>query len=150
MLDHEETSRIVRAAVFAAPMRLYETRQVPPAMPLPATPLLYYADPVEGTDHYGHRVQPEFYVDISDQMERKRALLAHHASQREWLREHHGIDDYLDRMTAWAAAYGLECGIAHAEGLRQHAAMGTRTSLEFSRHSNRMCAHDSIAQITVK
>lgn len=124
MLDHEETSRIVRAAVFAAAVPLYRTHQVPPAEPAAATPALYYADPVEGVDPMGKRTYPDFYIDISNRIEDKRRMLSYHASQREWLRAHHGIDEYLDRMTEWAAHYGQECGAAYAEGLRQHLGHG--------------------------
>ena len=124
MLDHEETVRIARAAVFAAAAPLYRTHHDNPAAPARGTAALYYADPVEGVDHAGVRVTPDFYVDIADRVEAKRALLAHHESQREWLRAHHGIDEYLDRMTEWSAAYGRECGVAHAEGFRQHLGHG--------------------------
>jgi hypothetical protein len=51
-------------------------------------------------------------------------MLSRHVSQREWLRSHHGIDQYLDRMTAWPAGYGSECGFAYAEGFRQHLGHG--------------------------
>lgn len=124
MLDHEETTRIVRGAVFAAAIPLYKTRATTPEPPMPETPALYYADPVEGIDPMGERIYPQFYVDISSQIEEKRRLLSHHASQREWLREHHGIDEYLNRMMEWAAEYGRECGVNYAEGLRQHLGHG--------------------------
>ena len=124
MVDHEETSRLVRAASFAAAMPLYPTRQAPPAAAIEATPALYYADPVEGVDPLGERIYPQFYVDVGPQLAAKRRLLSHHASQRAWLRAHHGIDEYLDRMTAWAARYGEECGVAYAEGFRQHRGHG--------------------------
>jgi LmbE family N-acetylglucosaminyl deacetylase len=120
MLDHEEASRLARGASFALAMPNYETRQTPPAKPARATPGLYYADAIEGMDPLGRRIYPQFYVDISKQLPQKREMLARHASQREWLRSHHGIDEYLDRMTAWAASYGRECGVDHAEGFRQH------------------------------
>jgi LmbE family N-acetylglucosaminyl deacetylase len=120
MLDHEEASRLVRGATFALAVPNYETRQNPPAPPGRATPALYYADAIEGKDPMGRRTYPQFYADISKVLPRKREMLARHASQREWLRSHHGIDEYLDRMTAWAAGYGGECGVAHAEGFRQH------------------------------
>lgn len=124
MLDHEETSRIVRGAVFAAAVPLYRTLQVPPAEPAAATPALYYADPVEGIDPMGRRIYPDFYIDISSRIEEKRRMLSCHASQRDWLRAHHGIDEYLDRMAEWAARYGHESGVAYAEGLRQHLGHG--------------------------
>jgi LmbE family N-acetylglucosaminyl deacetylase len=124
MLDHEETARIVRAAVFAAAMPLYKTRIAPPAERVSATPALYYADPVGGTDPMGRRIPPQFYIDITGQIEDKRRLLSHHSSQREWLRSHHGVDEYLERMSSWAASYGRECGTDYAEGLRQHRGHG--------------------------
>jgi N-acetylglucosamine malate deacetylase 1 len=124
MLDHEEASRLVRGAAFALAMPNYETRQSPPARHGRATPALYYADATEGKDLFGQRIYPQFYVDISKPLPQKREMLSRHVSQREWLRSHHGIDEYLDRMTAWAAHYGSECGFAYAEGFRQHLGHG--------------------------
>ena len=120
MLDHEETSRLARTASFGIAAPLYETRHVPPAPPARATPALYYADPIEGVDPLGDRVNPHFYVDITRQIEKKRRMLSCHVSQRDWLRDYHGMDEYLGRMTEWAAVRGGECGFAYAEGLRQH------------------------------
>jgi len=124
MLDHEEASRLVRGAAFALAMPNYETRQNPSAPRGRATPALYYADAIEGKDPLGRRIYPQFYVDISKPLPQKREMLSRHVSQREWLRSHHGIDEYLDRMTAWAAGYGSECGFAYAEGFRQHLGHG--------------------------
>lgn len=124
MLDHEETSRLARTASFAMSAPLYDTRHIPPAPAGRATPALYYADPVEGIDPLGERIYPHFYVDISRQLERKRQMLSCHASQRDWLRDYHGMDEYLDGMAEWAAVRGGECGFAHAEGLRQHLGHG--------------------------
>ncbi len=124
MLDHEEASRLARGATFALAVPNYETRQNPPARRGRATPALYYADSTEGKNPLGQRIYPQFYVDISKVLPRKREMLSRHVSQREWLRSHHGIDEYLDRMTAWAAGYGSECGFAYAEGFRQHLGHG--------------------------
>lgn len=120
MLDHEETSRLARGATFVAAVPLYETGQEQPAEKTGATAALYYADPIEGKGPLGERIQPDFYVDITRQLEKKRAMLACHASQREWLRRHHGIDEYLLRMAVWSEQYGKECGFHYAEGFRQH------------------------------
>jgi LmbE family N-acetylglucosaminyl deacetylase len=124
MLDHEEAARLVRTAAFAVAMPLYDTLQVSPATRPGGTPALYYADSVEGLDYYGKRIYPDFYVNIADQIENKRQMLARHSSQREWLRSHHGVDEYLDRMTGWARQYGSECGFPLAEGFRQHLGHG--------------------------
>ncbi len=124
MVDHEEASRLVRAAAFAAAIPLYETRQTPATAPARSTPVLYYADPIEGVDTRGYRILPDFFVDITGQMEKKREMLSRHKTQRDWLRAHHGIDEYLDRMTDWAERYGRECGTRYAEGFRQHLGHG--------------------------
>ena len=50
----------------------------------------------------------------------KRAMLAEHASQREWLRQHHGTDDYLDAMERFARARGEAAGVEFGEGFRQY------------------------------
>lgn len=120
MLDHEETSRLAKTASFGIAVPLYDTGHVPAARPSRTKPALYYADPIEGVGPLGERVYPHFFVDISSQMEKKRQMLSFHASQRDWLREHHGMDEFLDRMTEWAVLRGAECGFEYAEGLRQH------------------------------
>ncbi len=124
MLDHEETSRLIRGSSFALSMPLYQTRQIAPAKQTAKTPALYYADPIEGIDAMGERRWPQFYVNITDAIERKKELLSHHASQRDWLRAHHGVDQYLNQMAEWAARFGAECGFDFAEGFRQHLGHG--------------------------
>ncbi len=124
MLDHEETAKLARAATFAVAIPLYLTRQPDSAGPARGTPALYYADPLEGRDLNGNRLWPQFYVDIEETIELKREMLSRHRSQRDWLRAHHGVDEYLIRMTEWAADYGSECGAEYAEGFRQHLGHG--------------------------
>jgi LmbE family N-acetylglucosaminyl deacetylase len=124
MVDHEETSRLVRDAAFTNAMPLFSTLQFPSAPIGRGTPVLYYSDPIEGLDPMGNRIYPQFYVDISDQIENKRQMLSCHASQREWLRSHHGLDEYINQMTSWGEHYGREAGCAYAEGFRQHLGHG--------------------------
>ena len=124
MLDHEAASRLARGAAFALAVPNYQTRQNPPAPLARATPTLYYADALEGKDPMGQRIYPQFYVDITKTLPQKREMLTRHTSQREWLRSHHGIDQYLEQMAAWAAGYGSECGFDYAEGFRQHLGHG--------------------------
>ena len=66
------------------------------------------------------RLVPHFHVDTSETFAIKQAMLAEHASQREWLRAQHGVDEYLQSQARWSAARGAEIGVAHAEGFRQH------------------------------
>jgi LmbE family N-acetylglucosaminyl deacetylase len=119
MLDHEMTSTVVRAAAFGAPIPNFHA-QAGQAAPLEHIPHLYYCDPIEGKDPLGRDVPPGFCVDISRVIETKVAMLAAHASQREWLLKHHGIDQYLQAMRDWGARRGRSCGVAFAEGFRQH------------------------------
>jgi LmbE family N-acetylglucosaminyl deacetylase len=116
-LDHEQTSTIVRAAAFAAPVPLFLKGDLPP---LPHIPHLYYCDPVEGKDALGRDVPPGFRVDVSSVIETKAKMLAAHATQRNWLIAHHGMDNYITAMKDWGAHRGRECGVAYAEGFRQH------------------------------
>lgn len=123
MLDHEITSTIIRAAVFGGPMpNLFGGRDLPP--PLEYTPHLYYADPIEGKDPLGRPVEPGFCIDIAGTLDVKREMLCAHASQREWLLKHHGMDEYVRTMQEWAEVLGRRCGVPAAEGFRQHLGHG--------------------------
>ena len=57
---------------------------------------------------------------MSEVFDLKRRMLACHASQRDWLRRQHGIDEYLDNQAAWSAYRGGEVGVAYAEAFRQY------------------------------
>jgi LmbE family N-acetylglucosaminyl deacetylase len=118
MVDHEQVSLVARAAAFNAPI----PNAPAPAgsLPLEAIPHLYYADPIEGKDNFGDPVLPGVLIDISTTLDTKLAMLACHASQREWLRSHHGVDEYLESARRWGQDRGALAGIAHAEGFRQH------------------------------
>jgi LmbE family N-acetylglucosaminyl deacetylase len=122
MLDHEQTSVLARAAAFGAPIPNFLRDD--PAPPTDHVPYLYYCDAVEDKDALGHTVVPSFRIDISGVIEKKAAMLAEHASQREWLLKHHGIDQYLKAMRDWSAARGHASGVAYAEGYRQHLGHG--------------------------
>lgn len=117
MADHEAASVLARNATFVAGVRNYQTGE---ALPLNRIPALYYMDPLEGTDHFGNALQPDFCVDISSTMTMKESMLASHESQREWLRKHHGVDRYIEAMKEWASTRGKMAGVPYAEGFRQH------------------------------
>ena len=53
-------------------------------------------------------------------METKVRMLCCHASQRDWLLAHHGIDEYVNTMQEGARTRGRDIGVEYAEGLRQH------------------------------
>lgn len=117
MADHEGASVLARHACFVAGIRNYQTGDAPLLAKIPA---LYYMDPLEGIDHYGQPVPPDFCVDITTTLNSKETMLACHASQREWLRKHHGMDRYLEAMKEWSAIRGQMVGVPYAEGFRQH------------------------------
>jgi len=117
MSDHEASSALVRDACFAAPIPNYRTGSAPP---LAAIPHLYYMQPVANEDHSGGFVRPAFAVDVGGAVSRKCELLACHASQREWLRAHHGMDEYIEAMKRWSRQLGEIAGCEYAEGFRPH------------------------------
>src|SRR3954452_6583618 len=116
LCDHEMTSLLVRDACFCAPIPNYATRQWDPSPPLTAIPHLYFVDPLEGADRDGRPLPAGFHVDVTDVFDLKRRALPCHASQRDWLLRHHGIDEYLDSQSRWSSRRGAEVGVAHAEG----------------------------------
>lgn len=118
MLDHEQVHLLARSAAFSFPIPNASKIPLPPRSHVP---YLYYVDPLEGRDPYtGAQVKPTVVVDISREIERKAQMLARHASQREWLRSHHGMDEYLDAMKRHTAQRGELIGVAHAEAFVQH------------------------------
>lgn len=114
MCDHEATSALVRDAMFASSAPNYRTDANPPAKPLDGIPHLYYMDPVGGG------IAPDFIVDVGTVFELKKKMLACHRSQRNWLMQQHGMDDYLISMETWTRARGTNGGIEFAEGFRQY------------------------------
>jgi LmbE family N-acetylglucosaminyl deacetylase len=118
MIDHEQVHQLARSAAFAY--------SVPNASSLPLVegsmiPWVYYCDPIEGNDPYsGEPVRPTVRVDISEAINKKIEMLACHASQREWLREHHGMDEYIEAMKRHSAMRGQELGTTYAEAFVQH------------------------------
>ena len=116
--DHEATSILVRDSCFAASAPNYATHAAEPAPALDRIPHLYFMDSVGGVDREGRPQMPDFFVDVRSTIDRKREMLACHASQRNWLRRQHGIDEYLDMMLRWTREVGARCGVEYAEGFR--------------------------------
>jgi LmbE family N-acetylglucosaminyl deacetylase len=117
MLDHEQASLLARGASF---MYGAPNASVHPLIEGSGVPHLYYCDPVEGIDPLGHAVTPTTVVDVTDVMEMKTKMLAAHASQREWLRAHHGMDEYIEAMKRHGSERGKPAGVKYAEAFVQH------------------------------
>ncbi|GGC15443.1 PIG-L domain-containing protein [Parapedobacter defluvii] len=116
MVDHEMTSKLVQTACFSAGVKNIKTTS-PPFFHVPH---LYYLDAMEGKDRLGQEVKPSMVIDITDKIDLKEAMLVCHASQREWLRDHHGMDEYVLAMRSFSAKQGRLAGVPFGEGFRQH------------------------------
>ncbi len=120
MPDHEMAGLLARDATFTATLGNYSTGAANPAPILKRLPYLYYFSPMEGIDHFGQEVVLDIIVDIGSVMNKKAAMLCCHASQREWLRHEHGMDEYVEFMKRQSAGIGARRGYAFGEGFRQH------------------------------
>jgi LmbE family N-acetylglucosaminyl deacetylase len=116
MVDHEIVAQLARGAsfIYGAPNCSKLARH-----PESVLPHLYFCDPFEGIDALGRPVVPTTVIDVTAQMPKRVEMLACHASQREWLRAHHGVDEYIDSMRRHAAARGTMTGVAYAEAFVQ-------------------------------
>lgn len=125
MEDHMETGRIAREAAFTSTIPHWKAALPDGIEPLPCDhlPTVLYADPVDNVDHFGKRVTPGYVVDITDVIDTKEKMLACHDSQRSWLRQQHGEDEYLHWMRRTAKDRARDFGdasVTHAEGFTQH------------------------------
>jgi len=120
MIDHEMTSLVVQTACFSGGIKNLEVSE----KPFEPIPYLYYCDAMEGMDKLGNPIFPVMYVDISDEISLKGEMLACHKSQRNWLLEHHKVDEYILAMKRFAEQRGSEIKVEYAEGFRQHLGHG--------------------------
>jgi LmbE family N-acetylglucosaminyl deacetylase len=119
--DHEMTSRLVWAACFAAGIPNVET---PGLDACHIVPYLYYMDALYGKDNFGDEIKPHFFVDATSVISVKEKMLACHESQRNWLKAHHGWDEYIEIMQRHCGKMGQQCGVRFAEGFKQHVGNG--------------------------
>lgn len=118
MLDHEQVHLLARNATFGFPVPNASSQSLREGS---TVPWLYYCDPLEGSDPYTcELIRPTTLIDISKVMSRKVEMLACHASQREWLRSHNGMDEYLEAMKRHGAMRGGELKTEYAEAFVQH------------------------------
>ncbi|MBN2310538.1 MAG: PIG-L family deacetylase [Candidatus Hydrogenedentes bacterium] len=133
MEDHMNAGRLAVSAAFYRGMLNYKTD--PPRATITDEVTLYHALPYGLRDGLRRRVHAGQYVDISSVIERKRAALACHTSQKEWLDTSQGLDSYLITMENMSREVGemarqdlaLPEGtrrFAYAEGWRRHSHLG--------------------------
>ncbi len=123
MEDHTNTCRLAVTAAFSRCMPNFVVEPPRPAIDTPVT--VYHAQPYSHRDPLGRRVLPELYVDVSEVIEEKVALLACHESQKQWLDESQGLDSYLQALRELDAELGQLSGVfQYAEGWRRHLHLG--------------------------
>ncbi|HEV3486831.1 MAG TPA: PIG-L family deacetylase [Vicinamibacterales bacterium] len=123
MEDHMMTSRLAVTAAFARGMPNFRTIPARPPLATPVT--IYHATPHGLRDQLRRPVIAGAYVDTTSVHERKRASLACHASQQEWLDISQGMNSYMRSMEEASLAIGRQSGrFRHAEGWTRHAHLG--------------------------
>jgi LmbE family N-acetylglucosaminyl deacetylase len=125
LIDHEETSRLVRNAAFIAPCPNFDCGV--PTTPTAKIAYLYYWNAVGLKDIFGRPLPLTCAIDIGEVLDVKQRMLACHESQREWLKFINGWDEYLEIMKRGAAEEGARAGRAAAEGFIRHVGNGHPT-----------------------
>ena len=119
MEDHTNTCRLAVSAAFGRGAPNFKTRPNRPAVVGEVT--LYHAMPHGLRDSLRQRVRPGAYVNTTSVLGQKRAALACHRSQKEWLDASQGMDSYLRIMEEMSREVGRLSGrFQHAEGWRRH------------------------------
>ena len=123
MEDHQNTTRLVVTGAFTRAMKNAATQ--PGASSYDKPVAVYHALPHGLRDALRQPVEPHIFTDICMVLARKRAMLACHASQKEWLDVTQGMDAYLDEMERMSQDVGRMSGCYEiAEGWRRHSHLG--------------------------
>jgi N-acetylglucosamine malate deacetylase 1 len=105
--DHREVSRLV----FAAGFRAANPAAVGGAAVSVAAPI-FYMDTLAGLGF-----EPTDWVDVSEWMETKRAMLSAHASQLGYMSSTFGVD-LLEQTTVTGRFRGIQGGVTYAEAFQ--------------------------------
>jgi len=123
MEDHMNTARLAVTAAFARGMPGYRT--IPSRKAITTRVTVYHASPHGLRDGLRRRVLPGAFVDTTTVHDRKRAALACHASQQQWLDASQGLDSHVKTMDEMSRAIGtMSRRFEHAEGWRRHLHLG--------------------------
>jgi len=129
MEDHTNTARLVVTACFSRAMRHF--RSIPPREASDQDVYLYHAQPHLNRDGMRALVVPSLLVNVTGEIDTKLKMLGCHQSQRQWLDETQGLDDYLESMRRSGAEVARMSGQPNwevAEGFRQHSQVGFSAS----------------------
>jgi LmbE family N-acetylglucosaminyl deacetylase len=111
--DHELTSKIINDIAVMIPIAKLKTES-PPYDKIPA---IFYFESVQGLGFI-----PTEYVDITDVMDLKMAMIHEHKSQSQWMKDNYtetvgaSDDDYFESVRISALYRGMQCGVKYAEG----------------------------------
>lgn len=120
-VDHRATANIAEAGALVAILPNVPCSEPP----LEDTPLLYHTAPLGFSDSLGAPVSPpQFFVDVSSTLEKKRAMLTHHQSQVLLMKEMQGMDDFFGEMVKYNRDLGKLAGCEYAEVFWQHLGAG--------------------------
>jgi LmbE family N-acetylglucosaminyl deacetylase len=123
MEDHVITARLAVTAAFARGMPNFRTS--PSRKPVAGEVTVYHALPHGLRGALNELVLPELFIDTTSVQDRKRAALAAHRSQKDWLDVTQGMGSYLRVMDDMSRTIGEMSGrFEHAEGWRRHNPLG--------------------------
>jgi len=123
MEDHVNTCRLAVTAAFARGMPNFLT--LPARRAVTSDVAVYHAMPHGLRDGMRQKIVPDSYVNTTGVQAVKRAALACHRSQKEWLDVSQGMDSYLKAMDGMSLAVGrMSRRFRHAEGWRRHSHLG--------------------------
>ncbi len=141
MEDHSTTSRLVCTAAFVRGMRNFNTTPHTAHVLGVQDMVIYHAQPYMNRDAMRQFVLPELFVSIDSVRVQKRAMLAKHASQKQWLDESQGFDSYLDSSDSMSqeladvarsvlSSTDPSAVMKYAEGWRRHNHIGYARSAD--------------------
>jgi LmbE family N-acetylglucosaminyl deacetylase len=123
MEDHTNTCRLAVTAAFARGMRNFKT--IPARAAILGDVTVYHAMPHGLRDGLRRPIVPSAFVNTTSVQPLKRAALAAHRSQKEWLDASQGLGSYLQTMDDLSLTVGKMSRVfKHAEGWCRHLHLG--------------------------
>jgi LmbE family N-acetylglucosaminyl deacetylase len=123
MEDHTNTTRLAVTAAFARGMPNFKT--TPRRRPVAGDVALYHGMPHGLRDPLRRRIVPGAFVNTTLVQSTKRAALAQHPSQQNWLEMSQGLNSYLVTMEQISREVGrMSRRFKYAEGWRRHLHLG--------------------------
>ncbi len=127
MEDHTETCRLVVSAAFSHAMPNF--RSIPPRATSEYDVTIYHCMPHSLRDPLRRLVMPGAFVNTTSVQAVKRAALAEHQSQQNWLDVTQGLNSLGDKVDEMGRTVGrLSKKFQFAEGWRRHLHYGFSTN----------------------